>query len=393
MKSLNSNDNLYAVLNGVQLAIKVSMNSIYGFTGAKYGRLPNKRIAAAVTACGRQMIAHSKRCAEEWYNCEVVYGDTDSIYVKFKSDLKGQDHMNHVFKIAPECADRISATFKKPIELEFEKVMYPFILFSKKRYASLFWTNPLKYDYIDYKGIQVVRRDNCEFVRENSKKIFEYILKNDKVLNYQFENVEEVIETSKEYARDKIKKLLNAEVSMKQLTLSKSLRAGYAFDNKAICSKCTKTYYEINVLGKKEMNIPILTKGKSLEEFLKIEHACPSCKETCSFVKCPANIPHVALARKREERDKNDKVASSDRIPYLFVTYQSTKQFEKVEDPDYILKNGIPIDYLYYFEHQFKSALETIFDPMMQDVSELWKDLIPEKVKKIRKKNNSVTIN
>ena len=99
MKTLNPEDSLYAVLNGVQLAIKVSMNSIYGFTGAKYGRLPNKKIAAAVTASGRNMIAHSKKCAEEWYDCEVVYGDTDSIYVKFKSDLKGQDHMNYVFKV------------------------------------------------------------------------------------------------------------------------------------------------------------------------------------------------------------------------------------------------------------------------------------------------------
>lgn len=385
MKSLSPEDPLYAVLNGVQLAIKVSMNSIYGFTGARYGRLPNKRIAAAVTATGRNMIAHSKRCAEEWYNCEVVYGDTDSIYVKFKSDLKGQDHMNWVFKVAPECAERISATFKKPIELEFEKVMYPFILYSKKRYASLFWTNPLKYDYIDYKGIQVVRRDNCTFVRENSKKIFEYIFLNSKVLNYSFENVDELIETSKEYARDKIKKLVNAEVPMKELLLSKSLRAGYAFDRKAVCTKCGKTYYELNVVGKKEMDINVLTK-KSVEEFIKTEHECPGCKETCLFEKCSANIPHVALARKREQRDKMDIVASGDRVPYVFVTYNSTKQFEKVEDPDYIIKNSVPIDYIYYFEHQFKSAIETIFSPMMESVDELWKDLIPEKQKKRRVK-------
>lgn len=389
MKSLNPSDDLYAVLNGVQLAIKVSMNSIYGFTGARFGRLPNKRIAAAVTACGREMIAHSKKCAEEWYNCEVVYGDTDSIYVKFKSDLKGQAHMDYVFKVAPECSDRISATFKKPIELEFEKVMYPFILFSKKRYASLFWTNPINYDYIDYKGIQVVRRDNCEFVRENSKKIFEYILKNDKVLKYDFDSVEEVIETSKEYARDKIRMLVNSEVAMKQLVLSKSIRAGYAFDNKAVCKECTKTYYELSVTGKKEMNIPALTKGKNIDEFLKVEHICPSCKKSCFFEKCPANIPHVALARKREERDRMDRVASGERVPYVFVTYQGTKQFEKVEDPDYVIKNGVPIDYIYYFEHQFRSAIETIFEPMIENVSDLWKDLIPEKVKKIRKKKSA----
>jgi DNA polymerase delta subunit 1 len=393
MKGLKD-ENLYAVLNGVQLAIKVSMNSIYGFTGAKYGRLPNKRIAAAVTACGRGMIAHSKKCAEEWYDCEVVYGDTDSIYVKFKSDLKGQDHMDYVFKVAPECSDRISETFKKPIELEFEKVMYPFILFSKKRYASLYWTNPKSFDYIDYKGIQVVRRDNCEYVRENSKKIFEYILKNEKVLNYEFDTVEEVIETSKEYAREKIRKLVNSEVPMKQLMLSKSLRSGYAFDNKAVCTMCDKTYYELNVVGKKEMNISVLhalkNKNKShILEFLETEHMCPSCKNDTFFKRCPANIPHVALARKRQERDKMDIVAPGDRVPYVFATYQSTKQFEKVEDPDYIIKNGIPIDYIYYFEHQFKSAIQTIFEPMMEDVTELWKDLIPEKVKKIRKKKTA----
>ena len=147
------------------------MNSIYDLQVLDMDVFRTKVIAASVTATGRKMIDHSKKCAEKWYDCEVVYGDTDSIYVKFKSDLKGQDHMNYVFKVAPECADRISATFKKPIELEFEKVMYPFILYSKKRYASLFWTNPLKFDYIDFKGIQVVRRDNCVFVRENSKQI------------------------------------------------------------------------------------------------------------------------------------------------------------------------------------------------------------------------------
>ena len=59
---------------------------------------------------------------------------------------------------------------------------------------------------------------------------------------------------------------------------------------------------------------------------------------------------------------------------------------EKVEDPAYVIKNAIPIDYVYYFEHQFKSAIQTIFEPMMEDVSELWKDLIPEKVRKVRKK-------
>tara|TARA_B000000475_G_scaffold266889_1_gene257268 strand:- start:1649 stop:2578 length:930 start_codon:yes stop_codon:yes gene_type:complete len=303
--------------------------------------------------------------------------------------------MNYVFKVAPECADRISATFKKPIELEFEKVMYPFILYSKKRYASLFWTNPLKYDYIDYKGIQVVRRDNCAFVRNNAKKIFEYIFLNEKVLNYTFDTVDELIETSKEFARDKIRKLINGEIPMNDLLLSKSLRTGYAFDRKAVCNECTKTYYELNVIGKKEMDITVLwkkpiedsnPKETILEDFLKREHTCPNCSKLTTFKQCPANLPHVALARKRLERDRMDVVNSGDRISFVFATYNSTKQFEKVEDPDYVRKNNIPIDYLYYFEHQFKSVIETIFAPMMDNIPDLWLDIIPAKQKKTRVK-------
>jgi DNA polymerase delta subunit 1 len=39
--------------------------------------------------------------------------------------------------------------------LEFEKVYYPYLLISKKRYAGLYWTKPEKYDKMDTKGIEV----------------------------------------------------------------------------------------------------------------------------------------------------------------------------------------------------------------------------------------------
>jgi DNA polymerase delta subunit 1 len=74
-----------AILNGKQLAIKVSMNSIYGFFGVKSGVLPCRSIAASVTFVGREMIKHSKECAETWYDgsekcggikATVIYGDS-----------------------------------------------------------------------------------------------------------------------------------------------------------------------------------------------------------------------------------------------------------------------------------------------------------------------------
>ncbi len=64
-----------------------------------------------------------------------------------------------------EAAAYISTTFPKPIKLEFEKVYYPYLLISKKRYAGLYWTRPDKHDKMDAKGIETVRRDNCLLVR------------------------------------------------------------------------------------------------------------------------------------------------------------------------------------------------------------------------------------
>jgi hypothetical protein len=64
------------VLNAKQLAIKVSMNSIYGFTGAVVGALPCLEISQSVTGCGRQMIEQTSNLAISKFNCEVVYGDS-----------------------------------------------------------------------------------------------------------------------------------------------------------------------------------------------------------------------------------------------------------------------------------------------------------------------------
>ena len=45
------------------------------------------------------------------------------------------------------------------------QVYYPYLLINKKRYAGLLWTNPDKWDKMDSKGIETVRRDNCLLVR------------------------------------------------------------------------------------------------------------------------------------------------------------------------------------------------------------------------------------
>jgi DNA polymerase elongation subunit (family B) len=69
-----------AVLNGKQLALKVVANSIYGFTGASVGFLPEPRIASSVTKYGRGLTLRTKDFVNnhpDWKS-EVIYGDSVS---------------------------------------------------------------------------------------------------------------------------------------------------------------------------------------------------------------------------------------------------------------------------------------------------------------------------
>merc|ERR1712029_799019 len=54
------------VLDGRQLALKISANSVYGFTGAQVGKLPCLEISQSVTF-GRNMIEETKNQVEALY--------------------------------------------------------------------------------------------------------------------------------------------------------------------------------------------------------------------------------------------------------------------------------------------------------------------------------------
>ena len=120
-----------AVQNGRQLALKVSANSVYGFTGATIGQLPCLAIASSVTAYGRLLLERTKEFVESEYtrakgydfDAQVIYGDTDSVMVKF-----GTKTVADTFPLAIKAAEEASAIFPRPIELEFEKVYFPYLL-------------------------------------------------------------------------------------------------------------------------------------------------------------------------------------------------------------------------------------------------------------------------
>merc|ERR1719443_1158101 len=125
------------------------------------------------------MIEQTKRIVEEMYTKEkgyehdavVVYGDTDSVFVKF-----GVETVAESMRLGEEAAAAVSKTFISPVKLEFEKVYYPFLLMNKKRYAGLYWTNSVKHDKLDAKGIETVRRDNCQLAADVLDTCLKHIL-------------------------------------------------------------------------------------------------------------------------------------------------------------------------------------------------------------------------
>lgn len=147
-----------AVLDGRQLALKISANSVYGFTGATVGKLPCLQISSSVTAYGRDMIFKTKDFIESHFtvkngykhDAKVIYGDTDSVMIKF-----GVDSLKEAMVLGREGAKLVTDLFISPINLDFEKVYFPYLLINKKRYAGLYWTKEDKYDKLDAKGIEV----------------------------------------------------------------------------------------------------------------------------------------------------------------------------------------------------------------------------------------------
>ncbi|BAT22469.1 putative DNA polymerase [Yellowstone lake phycodnavirus 2] len=210
-----------AVYNGQQLAYKISMNSIYGFTGASKGMLPCVAIASTVTMRGRQMIEETKNYVEANFpGAKVRYGDTDSVMVEFDvQGRKGQEAIDYSWQQGEMAAEQCTKLFKAPNDLELEKVYAPYVLYSKKRYAAKMYEKgrdgTVVFKKIDIKGLQVVRRDSCPFVRETLKRLLELILESSDP------------RPAIELAREAAKTLIQGKVPIEKLLMSKQLASAY----------------------------------------------------------------------------------------------------------------------------------------------------------------------
>ena len=157
-----------------------------------------KDIAASTTATGRMLLYLAKdKVLEKFEGSEIVYGDTDSIFIKFKTKKKGREGLKESIALGIQAEEYIQQFLKAPHKLEYEKTsgLYPF---SKKRYIGN------KYEFKtgekDYKetsmGIVLKRRDNAEIVKHVYGGVIDILIN------------QKNIEQSIKYLQKELKKLL-----------------------------------------------------------------------------------------------------------------------------------------------------------------------------------------
>ena len=204
---------LQRLLNNRQLALKLIANVTYGYTSASFsGRMPCSEIADSIVQTGRETLEKAIaliHSVKRW-GAEVVYGDTDSLFVYLKGRTKDQ-----AFDIGEEIAKTITNMNPRPIKLKFEKVYFPCVLLAKKRYVGF------KYEHrdqtepdFDAKGIETVRRDGTPA----EQKIEEKALK----ILFRTADLSQV----KSYFQKQCEKIMKGSVSIQDFCFAREVKLG-----------------------------------------------------------------------------------------------------------------------------------------------------------------------
>lgn len=297
-----------SLYDGLQLAYKVTANSIYGQIGAKTSKVFKPAIAASTTAGGRARIIHARDFVlREYPGSSVKYGDTDSIFMGFllydKNEIiSDREKISRAIAIGQDVEKRIKVELPGVHALAYEKVLFPFILISKKRYLALkYEDSPDSCKQISM-GLVLKRRDNAPILKHCYIGVIDNIVKNKNVPN------------AIKFVQDEIKKMIDNKFDMNMFVISKTL---------------------------------------------------------ASFYKDEDSIAHKVLASRMYDRDPGTAPASNERVPYIFIKIKEEPGVDylngdRIEHVDYVRKYNLQIDYEKYIESQLVKPISQIFELIVE---------------------------
>lgn len=390
--ALKRNDQFSAMIyECMQLAIKVSANSVYGFNGVNadatvYGCLP---VAEITTFQGRNIIYKTMQLAIEYGppGTKVLYGDTDSIMVKFPlqktklpsrwDDYDGiQMMLQEVQQIATKVAQKITDYFPGCLQLEFEGTKFPFFLKGKKMYAA--------FEYADYrqslrnldsqqrpaakfKGLPTERRDTSPLVKGLLKQCLETLL-----TEWNISKVEMMIDDH----------LLN---------FTNFAKVYKSFAKQQQDSNHHKETTTENTLL--ELQTVVLNRYPQLKT--RISDFILSQRMSAKY-KSPWSMPQYVIQQAFERREPGSGPKPGDRVEWIVVSTKckafqrilnrerqlyptnfipipdKKKVCTRVESPNFVVDNTMEIDFEYYLENKIEPVI-SIFDQFINLSSKIAK--------------------
>ncbi len=313
-KMKTANDEEYRALDATQLALKILLNSFYGYSGYARARLYSLTLASAVTGYGRENILRTKKLIEEdikeivlkdgraygkddasgKHICmSVVYGDTDSVFVNL---LDKDITFDEAQLVGNSIAETVTGSLVKPMELVFDSFARRAIFIAKKRYALLIWEKNAQgiKEKIKVKGMETVRRDWCELTTKTVEKVLELVLKEGRV------------DDAVELVKDTIYRIRSMDASKDR----------ELFDDLILTRQYTK----------------------KVESYKNKQ-------------------PHITVIEKQQKRGVI--AAVGDRIPFVILAGKGLF-VERAEDPEYAKEKNLPLDVDYYVNKQILPPVERI---------------------------------
>jgi len=317
------NDFMKNVFDKRQLSKKVVANSLYGQTGAKTSAFYDKDIAASTTATGRKLLLYAKRIVEECYKdrivdtkkygkvkskSECVYGDTDSVFFTFNL----------------EELDGTKIEGKKALEITIE------LAIQAGELATMYLKKPHDLEY--------------------EKTFMPFLLLSKK------RYVGMLYETNPNKCK------------MKSMGIVLKRR-----DNAACVKDCYGRVVDLLMKGESAdiaANFVKLYIKDMVDEKIGLDKLIIT-KSLNGFYKNPDSIAHKVLADRIAKRDPGNKPSVGSRIPFIyFQTKNDVKlQGDRIESPNYIIKNKLKPDYSFYITNQIMKPVTQIFSLLLEQMS------------------------
>lgn len=279
----------------------------------------------------------------------LVVHNTDSLFINFNprdpvtgKPLEGNEAVKKTIELTEEAGKYVTKALKAPHDFEFDKVYWPFIIFSKKRYVGYKYESADKH-VLWFMGVALKRRDYAPIV----KRIYSGAL--NILLN------ERNVPKAAKFVQNAAVDLVEGKYGLQPLIISKSLRAEYKAD------EIKKDIKDIDKDISKQQNPEhiksLMDKKERLEDALQ---------------RTP-NPAHKTLADRMTARDPGNAPASGDRIPFVYIqppTGQAAPdlQGDRIETPAYIKEKGLKPDYMFYIDHQIANPVCQLFGIVVDQI-------------------------